>query len=228
LPRRRCARALTTLLAALAAAAALAGGSSAAVCKATYSYAGLVNADPGHGIRATVRALGLPGVEWGHVGAWVGVGGPGLGPNGEDAWIQVGLSGFAGSSNKLYFEVTRPGSSPAYTELDAEVRPGEPRRIAVLETADRRDHWRVWVDGRVVSDAVYLPGSHGSWAPMAIAESWNGGRATCNRYSYRFDRVMVARGPGGLWRPLAAGTTFEDPGYRVVLRRPAGFLASAS
>lgn len=220
-------RRLSTTLVALAAAIVLPWGASAAVCDQSYSYAGLVNGASGHGVRATVRALELPGVERGHVGAWVGVGGPGLGPNGEDEWIQVGLSGFSGSTNKLYYEVARPGDAPVYTEVDSLVPLGEAHRIAVLEMAGRRDHWRVWVDGRAVSEPVFLPGSHGAWAPMAIAESWNGGRAACNRFAYRFESVMVTRRAGGRWTPLAPGTTYEDPGYEVDLRRPAGFLARA-
>ncbi len=220
-------RRLSTTLVAFAAAAVLASGATAAVCNESYSYAGLVNGAPGHGVRATVRALELPGVEWGHVGAWVGLGGPGLGPNGEDEWIQVGLSGFSGTTNKLYYEVARPGDAPVYTEVDSLVALGEAHRIAVLEMAGRRDHWRVWVDGRPVSEPVLLPGSHGAWAPMAIAESWNGGRATCNRFTYRFERVMVTRHAGGRWTALAPGTTYEDPGYELDIRRPAGFLARA-
>lgn len=219
---------IVILLAALVAAAGLAASAPAAFCDSSYSYAGLVNAGSAHGIRATVRAVELPGVEWGHVGAWVGVGGPGMGPNGEDAWIQVGLSGFVGTGTRIYFEVARPGGTPRYAEVGGDVGLGEPHRLAVLEMAGRPAHWRVWVDGAPVSEPVYLPGSHGAWSPMAIAESWNGGRAWCNRYAYRFDGVMVAKGPGGGWRALDPGQTFEDPGYRVVLRRPAGFLATAS
>jgi hypothetical protein len=215
----------------LALTGALAGASLAVSpawgCASDYSYAGLANSAAGHGVRATLTATARPDVEWGHVAGWVGVGGPGLGPNGEDAWIQVGLSGFPGSTSKLYFEVTEPGSPPRYTELDAEVAVGESRRLAVLEMVSRPDWWRVWVDGVPVSQPVYLPGSHGKWMPIATAESWNGGRESCNRFQYRFDRVMVARAPGGDWYALSPGQTFEDQGYRLS-RDTAGFVASGA
>ena len=215
----------------LALAGALAGASLIASpawgCASDYSYAGFANIGAGHGVRATLTAVALPEVEWGHVAGWVGVGGPGLGPNGEDAWIQVGLSGFPGSTSKLYFEVTEPGASPKYTELEADVAVGEARRLAVLEMASRPDWWRVWVDGVPVSQPVFLPGSHGAWTPIATAESWNGGRKSCNRFQYRFERVMVARAAGGDWRELSPGQTFEDPGYRLS-RDAAGFVASGA
>ena len=199
-----------------------------ATCDATYSYAGFANAGTGFGVKATLTALTLPEVEWGHVAGWVGVGGPGMGPNGEDEWIQVGFSGFSGSTTKLYYEVTRPGATPQYFEVQSEVPIGQPRRVAVLEMAFRTNWWRVWVDGQPVSEPVHLPGSHGTWTPMATAESWNEGKASCNRFQYRFDRVMVARRAGGSWHQLSPGYTFEDPGYEVVSREPASFLASAT
>jgi hypothetical protein len=221
-------RRLAVLASALALALAGAGQATAGgTCVSSYSYAGLANAGSGHGVKATITALALPQVEWGHVAAWVGVGGPGMGPNGEDAWIQIGFSGFFGSTNRLYYEITRPGDVPRYTEVEAEVPLGAARRLAVLEMAGKRDWWRVWVDGIPVSEPVHLPGSHGRWTPMATAESWNAGREACNRFDYRFERVMVASVAGGRWKALDPGFMFEDPGYRVVMRAPAGFLARA-
>ena len=40
---------------------------------------------------ATVTMTTGPRVAGGHVAAWVGVGGVGLGPNGTDQWLQVGF-----------------------------------------------------------------------------------------------------------------------------------------
>jgi len=199
---------------------------TATTCAADYSYAGFADAGGAHGVRAELTPLSRPGVAWGHVAGWVGVGGPGMGPNGEDAWIQVGYSGFFGSGNRLYYEVARPGRAPRYSEVLATVAPGETHRVAVLEMADRHEHWRVWVDGVPASEPVYLPGSHGTWTPIATAESWNAGKRACNRFSYRFKRVMVARAAGGGWRALSPGHVFEDPGYRVRME-PSGFLARA-
>lgn len=216
---------------ALVAAAALAlatlvAPSAAAYCGKTYSYAGVVSARPGYGVATTLTALAVPSVAWGHVAGWVGVGGRGAGANGETAWLQVGYSGFYGGESKLYYEATLPRRSPRYTEVDPHVRPGESHRIAVVEVRGRRDFWRVWVDRRPVSEPFYLPGSHGRWRPMAMAESWNAGMGACNRLAYRFSRLMVAASPGGRWRRFRAAYELEDPGYQV-RRTRAGFIALA-
>jgi predicted small integral membrane protein len=202
-------------------ASAISAGSATAVSacgRSGYSYAGFVAAAPAHGVRASVVALGNPYVENGHVAAWVGV-------SGGNAWIQVGLSAFAGTGSRLYFEVNRPGVGPRYTQVLPQVEPGSRHRIAVLEILRRSGWWRVWVDGKPVSDPVYLRGSSGRWAPMATAETWDGGRRVCNLFAYRFDRLATA-GPGGAWRRLTRGHRFQDPGYRVV-GTPGGFLARA-
>ena len=201
-------------------------GRSATCGDADYSYAGVVDARRAHGIGATLTALSTPHVQSGHVGAWVGVGGVGAGPNGETEWIQVGLSAFPGGGNRLYFEIARPGSAPRYFEVDPDVALGERRRVAVLETRRRRAWWRVWVDGEPVSKPVYLPGSHRAWQPMAMAESWNGGTRACNGFRYRFARVATSVRPGGTWRPLDVGYRLEDPGYVVQAERE-GFVARA-
>jgi hypothetical protein len=217
--------------AALAAAAVFAPSASAALwCDGeseSYSYAGVIELRRAHGIVATVTALSAPRVEWGHVAGWVGVGGPNAGPNGEAEWIQVGYSGFYGGESKLYYEVARPGSAPRYHEVDATVSIGERHRVAVAEIRRRPNWWRVWVDGRAVSDPVYLPGSHGAWQPMAIGETWNAGRPTCNSFTYRFDRVKVAGRAGRAWRRPVDVYELEDRGYRVVRPSAASFIAQA-
>lgn len=219
---------LTILLGAVLAGAFSAGSASAvSSCgRPGYSYAGLQAVKPAHGVRADVVAVGQPHVESGHVAAWVGVGGPGQGKGGSDAWIQVGLSAFQGTGSRLYFEVNKPGVGPRYTEVRSHVATGSRHRIAVLEVSRRPGWWRVWVDGRPVSKAVYLPGSSGRWRPIATAETWDGGRRACNRFVYRFDRLSVAGSRGGSWRRFLNGYRFQDTGYRVVNQR-AGFVARA-
>ena len=216
---------------ALALAAATSGASTAPAaprsCADGYTYAGRLSATRAHGVRATLTALARPQVSAGHVAAWVGVGGVGEGPNGSDAWIQVGLSAFPDSESKLYYEVTRPGEPPAYHELAARVGTGERLRVAVLEMGERRDHWRVWLNGAPVSAPVHLPGSSGRWRPIATAESWAGSGSACNRFSYRFERVHVSAAAGGSWRTFVGGHTFLDRGYRVVDRGRNTFLASS-
>jgi hypothetical protein len=194
----------------------------------SYSYAGVIELRRAHGVAATLTALSVPRVQWGHVAGWVGVGGPNAGPNGEAEWIQVGYSGFYGGESKLYYEVTRPGASPRYHEVDATVTVGESHRVAVAEMRRRPNWWRVWVDRRPVSDPVYLPGSHGAWQPMAMGESWNGGQPACNSFSYRFGRVRVARRPGGAWRGIIDAYELEDRGYQVVRPSAANLIARAN
>ncbi|MGH3072985.1 MAG: hypothetical protein ACRDNB_12065 [Gaiellaceae bacterium] len=199
-----------------------------ASCADGYTYAGRLSATRAHGVQATLTALSRPQVAAGHVAAWVGVGGVGEGPNGTDAWIQIGLSAFPGSESRLYYEVARPGAAPIYFELESRIRTGERFRVAVLEVARRPGHWRVWLDGKPVSEPVELAGSSGRWRPVATAESWAGTGSSCNRFSYRFESVRVAAATGGSWRSFVAGHTFLDAGYRLVDGEGAGFVATTS
>ncbi|HEX3055633.1 MAG TPA: hypothetical protein VHP82_05775, partial [Gaiellaceae bacterium] len=51
-------------------------------------------------------------------------------------------------------------------------------------------------------------GSHDRWAPIATAESWDGGTSgQCNGFLYRFDTVSIAHAPGGGWRPLSSSAS---------------------
>jgi hypothetical protein len=194
---------------------------------AGYAYAG-VQATRGHGIAAVVTSLGTPAVESGHVAGWVGVGAPGEGPGGSDEWIQVGLNSVPGTGNRLYYEVMRPGAKARYAEVAASIGNGRRVRIAVLATATDANAWRVWVNGRPVTPPIELAGSRGALTPMAMGESWDGGRPACNRYSYRFERVSVAAAPGGSWqRAPRPAAVLQDPGYRLIKRAPAAFEASA-
>jgi hypothetical protein len=91
----------------------------------------------------------------------------------------------------------------------------------------RRDYWRVWVNGSPVSKPIRLPGSHGRWAPIVTAESWDGGASTCNSFLYRFDRVSVAAAPGGGWHRLVGGDTIKSSSSRLVRRAAPGSFVSA-
>lgn len=214
------------LCAALAAACAVAAPSRAAdSCGwSGYSYAGMSATAPAHGIAARLTAVSAPSVENGHVAAWVGVGGSGAGPGGSDEWLQVGLSAFPGSGSKLYYEAAVPGQKPRYVMLNAQIPLGAGHRVAVLELAHRPSWWRVWVDGSSMTRPIHLPGSHGSLAPTATAESWDGGVPSCNGFGYRFDRVQLARHAGGGWTPFS-GRSLQDPGYRVRRRSLSSFVA---
>jgi hypothetical protein len=159
------------------------------------------------------------------VAGWVGLGGPGAGPGGTDEWLQAGIAAFADGAAALYYEVARPHSNPVYVELGPAVQ-AKRYRIAVVELATRRSWWRVRVDGRAVGRPVYLPASHGRWAPVATAESWNAGSAACNAYTFRFGHVVAAGAPGGGWEALRSGHRLESAGYHVVGGSPYAFVAT--
>jgi hypothetical protein len=207
-----------------ASAGASAGCSSATYGSSGYGYAGFQANHLGHGVRAALTGLADNAVVDGHVAAWVGVGGPGKGPNGSDEWLQVGLASFAGSPRNLYYEVTRPGGSPVFHLVESNVPQGALRRVAVLEMSRRPGTWRVWVDGRPVSEPIVLPGSSRRWQPIATAEAWDGGSGGCNAFAFRFERVELASGLGGSWKRFVGGFRFQDSGYRIspIDSRPQG------
>jgi hypothetical protein len=180
-----------------------------------YTYAGHQATHRGHGVRATITPVRAPDVAAGHVAGWVGVGGPGQGVNGEDAWIQAGIASVPGVEPFLYAEITRRGRYPKFILLDDAVPVGQSHRVAVLEMSRRPGWWRIWVDGAPATKPVRIRGSSGRWAPIATAESWNGGQVACNHFSFRFERVSVSYGGGGSWRPFVAGYRFLDGSYRL-------------
>jgi hypothetical protein len=218
-------RALPALVACALVVAALVGSSGTATAGSRactdvagnggYSYAGHQATYRGHGVRATITVTRAPQVEAGHVSGWVGVGGPGQGADGEDAWIQVGVAAMHGLEPFLYAEITRGGRKPQFILLENGVQVGQSRKLAVLEMAGRPGRWRVWVDGNPVTQPVRLRGSSGRWAPIATAESWNGGQGACNTFAYRFERVSVSYAGGGSWKPFVSGHRFLDGGNKL-------------
>ncbi len=217
-------------LAACAAVAALGSPPEAAALepcgKAGYSYAGFRSAGRGHGVRATLVALTSPSVSDGHVAAWVGVGGPGQGPNGSDQWLQIGLAAFSGTGSKLYYEVTTGSAPPRYHELASGIVPGQLSRVAVLEMSKRPNWWLVWLNEKPVSKPIHMPGSSGRFHPIATAETWDGGVRGCNRFAYRFAGLGVASARGGLWKPFVRAQRFLDRGYRVTTVADTSFVAA--
>jgi hypothetical protein len=131
----------------------------------------------------------------------------------------------AGNTAALYYEVAQR-SGIRYVGLASGVPVGRTYDVAVIEVPGKKDIWRVWVDGAPASRPIWLPGSHGTLTPMAMAESWGGGQAACNRYAYRFSSVSLAGRPGGAWTRLRrhAADVLQNPDAHVV---PAsnGFLA---
>lgn len=227
---RRLALLCATAAAAATGALTAPSGSQAerAACGAEYSYAGWQARDTSAGVAAVLTTLEEPSVRNGHVAAWVGVGGVGAGPDGADEWLQVGVSAFsAPGSSSIYYEVTQPHRPPRYVQVASSVPVGEPHRVAILEMAHRPSWWRVWVDGQPVSQPIELVQSHAAWSPQAVAESWNAGTGGCNSYSFRFDRLLRAGGPGGDWRPFQEHVPLADRGYRVLSSGAAAFVATS-
>lgn len=194
----------------------------------SYTYAGIGAQNLSYGVGAFVTpAASGSFIAAGHIAGWVGLGGPGEGPNGSNEWIQVGLSSFPLlTGNDVYYEVARPGHAPTYHQVIANVPAGTGLRIAVLEMHSRPGWWRVWVSGNAVSPPIFLVGSHDRWNPIATAESWDGGTASCNDFLYRFSHIHVARAPGGDWGPLGRVEPIHNTNTRVVFRAPDGFLAA--
>jgi len=203
------------------AAAGALGCGSGANGSAGYAYAGFQSTGVSSGVRATVAATRAASVQAGHAAAWIGVGGKSAGPKGETMWLQTGVAALPNTPLMVYAEITRPQSDPVFIPLLQNVQVGERHRLAVLEMNRRPGVWRVWVDGKPMTDPIVLPGSHRIWKPIATAESWNGGVQTCNGFGFRFDRVGIARSLGGSWRTFSPGYTFEDRGYVVRQLRPA-------
>jgi hypothetical protein len=212
------------------AAVSLGGAARALACgHGGYSYAGMGAPSRGFGISAVVTPLSAFNVLNGHVAGWVGVGGPGEGPNGTDEWLQVGLSGFPGvTGSDIYYEVTLPHRYPTYHQVAAGLPADKPVKVSVLEMHNRPNWWRVWVNHRAVSKPIYLSQSHKRWTPIATAESWDGGTGgTCNTFLYRFRHVAVAQAMGGGWHPLTGGFPISSSETKV--RHPRGsanFLAA--
>jgi hypothetical protein len=201
---------------------------AAAACPKGYSYAGLYSDSKASGIAATITMLDEPAVAGSssHVAGWVGVGGPGLGPNGEDEWLQVGLATFGDSRDgRLYYELARAGSPPRYIELASGIRPGQKLRVAVLELPFARDSWLV-ISPAGIAGPFHLPQSHRAWRPIATAESY-AETTRCNRYAYRFGGLELAHADGS-WRAMRRASTLLDPGWRLRRHGTSAFSATAA
>lgn len=180
-----------------------------------YAYAGHQANAVAHGVQATITPTSAASVSAGHVAGWIGVGGPGAGAQGEALWLQVGVVSLPNTPTTLYAEIMRGGAAPEFVPLLRGIEVGESHRVAVLEMATRPNWWRVWLDGKAVTEPVLLESSTRRWKPIATAESWDGGKQTCNSFAFRFEGVVVAGARGGSWRAFAPGYKFEDRGFRV-------------
>ena len=203
----------------VAAAALGAGAARALACGNSngYSYAGIGAPSPASGISATITPLDAFDVLNGHVAGWVGVGGPGEGPNGTNEWLQIGYSGYPSiTGSDIYYEVALPNRNPIYHQVAAALPIGTAARVAVSEIRNRPNWWRVWLNDRPVSRPLRLPESHDRWSPIATAESWDGGTGgACNTFLYRFRRVSIAHTAGGGWHRLTGGFPIRSAATRI-------------
>jgi hypothetical protein len=197
-------------------------------CKPNYDYAGENEEGVGAGIRVNLTNLRSPGVgAVGHVAGWVGVGGPGLGPNGTDEWIQLGYAGFAGGNTQIYYEVTQPNLPPKYHLVQESVPPQAKYLMAVTEV--KKGAWQASINGKPVSPVIALPGSHGKFSPQAIGETWNGGTRECNAYAYGFVNVEVAATPGGsTWRAGKTGSKYDNAQQKLVAIAANSFITKSA
>jgi hypothetical protein len=192
-------------------------------CKVGYDYAGLEQPGVASGIRALLTNMGTPGVgTGGHVAGWVGIGGPGLGPNGTDEWVQVGYAGFPGGSSQIYYEVAQPNLAPKYHTVVERVTPNAKNLVGVAEV--KANGWQVSVNGKVVSPVIVLPGSSGKFVPQSIGETWNGGTTICNIYAYGFGNVQVTPRPGSAWVLGKAGYKYQNKQQLLVETSATSFL----
>jgi hypothetical protein len=176
-----------------------------------------------YGVSATIASLAAPQVKQGHVAGWVGV----SSGNGQ-AWIQTGVSAFPGdSASHVYVEIAAPNRDPQYLTVRSALPTGQQHRFAVLELAHRPGWWRAWLDGRPVTEPIFLVGSHGHWRAQATGESWNDNSGACNLYRYSFGQVELAAAPGGMWRTISRASRFQDSGYRLAWHSRSDFVAAS-
>jgi hypothetical protein len=192
-----------------------------AACTRGYSYAGFASREGVRGVAASITATELPTVASGHAAAWIGVGGVHEGLDGANEWLQAGIAAFPKTGLRLYVEEVSRGFPRRFVDVGPASR-GHSYRIQVVEEA--RDLWLASIGGRVVGGPAYLPTGGGSWRAVTTTESWAAGRSTCNRYSYRFDRLSVFSGVS--WQTPAGSDRLGAPAARVT-GGAAGFSAAS-
>src|SRR4029078_7383320 len=136
-PPPRMTKTLRLLLVTAAVATVALGGAGRAICcgnSGAYSYVGVGAPMRAYGVPALISPLDAFDVVNGHVAGWVGVGGPGEGPNGTNEWIQVGYAGFPSiTGSDIYYEVAQPGRYPTYHQVSAGLPVGIWTKMTVLE-----------------------------------------------------------------------------------------------
>jgi hypothetical protein len=213
---------LAVACACTALAAPVSAARSAGCATAGYSYGGVQAGVARRGVSARVTATRISSVSSGHIAGWVGVGGAGQGMNGADEWIQVGIASLPGGATEIYYEVAQAGQRAVYTKVAA-IAAGESRVLGVYEVAPTI--WVATVDGIPVMQPVLLPGSHGTWRPMATAESYDGGVTPCNAYGIQFAELRVADATG-LWAAVKFPVSFSSGGHSLTALGSSSFVVN--
>jgi hypothetical protein len=204
-------RSLVTLAVGCTAAAVAAGASARS--EVAYSYGGVQSGTLVAGIAGTVVPVARPVVRTGHVAAWIGVGGIGVGPAASDQWLQIGVNAVAGGGTAIY-EEWKSGRAYRYTEVLSGIRVGEAHRVELVAAGSGR--WQARLDGRPVGPAYPLAGAQ-LWHGQATAETFAPDAGRCNRFAYRIADVVELRG-GHPWRRLAAPLVFRDARLSLTAR----------
>ena len=132
---------------------------------------------------------------------------PAAGPERNERMAPGGLQRLPGADGQRpLLRADAPG--PRTHVSPARCEPPDGQGGPVRRARDARPPELVACLARTASPAsqpIYMPGSHHRWAPIATAESWDGGTAgQCNGFLYRFRQVSIAQAPGGGWQQLVA------------------------
>jgi hypothetical protein len=184
-----------------------------------YSYGGVSFPNASHGIRAQITISSPPHVENGHLAAWIGIGGEGMGESGSDEWLQAGLASqkteTGGLIHYLYIETATGGAAAKETFIqNAEI--GKSYLISILEVKNRPGWWRVWLNGEPISEPYHLSFSQylsPSPPPQVFAESWIETPQACNHFNYKFTHIAMAYQPGGAWKAASLASSQRVDGH---------------
>jgi Polysaccharide lyase len=215
------ARRLAAIAAAFITACAFAGSAWAAqTCNYGLGRAGVLDETQVRAVRASLGPATAPDVQDGYATAWIGVG--------RNHWVRVGLRSGAGTStSRLFYAVNKGDRSPTTTLLNRWVQPGERVSVAVRRWRWHPGWWRIFVNQRQVAPAIEIGGGL-KLRPTASAEVWNTSAASCNRFSFDFRSVRIKRRIGIHWDGMPLKNVVQDPGYELVKRAAAAFVARST
>jgi hypothetical protein len=189
-------------------------------CKVGFARAGVLDTAKVRAVSATLVPLSAPQLEDGYANAWVGVG--------RGSWIHVGIRSTSTSkTSRLFYETNSPAAGRKLTLFNRWVQPGDRVVVSLRRWKGHPGWWHVFVDGQKASPGLYLGGGL-KRRPAAAAEAFNTTSSACNRFSFAFRsvRTKVRTGPG--WRAMPVRRIIQDPGYELIRKSQAAFVAQSS